>query len=453
MSDVKTGIFYVENLGCAKNQVDAEVMIASLKEAGWEYSPEDPESADLIIVNTCGFIRSAQEEAVDTLLGAKRDYPGKKVIAAGCLAQRWSDQLPQLIPELDGLFGNRAPHRIAETVVDVMDGRQPVFTPEGVDEGRNRKDFFGFDRSVFVKIADGCNHNCRYCAIPLIKGPLVSRPSDEVHAEVQGLIQRGAFELNFVAQDLAAFGLDRGMLQGSGLIELLKRILDTAPRDDFWIRLLYLHPDDFPMDILDLMEADSRILPYLDIPFQHASVPVLRKMGRSGNFESYLELISEIRSRLPDAVVRSTFLVGHPGEGKKEFDELLRFQEEADLDWLGVFDWSREDGTPAARDKSAFAAKLAAPMARRRKDMIVSRQQEISGRRLDKWVGREMDVLIEEPVEGEEISLGRSAINAPEVDGSVVVHAANLQEGDVLRCRIIGRTGFDLQADPEGLSR
>lgn len=453
MSVVKTPKFYVENLGCAKNQVDAEVMIASLKDSGWEYLSEKPDDADLIIVNTCGFIRSAQEEAVDTLLRARGEYPGKKIIAAGCLAQRWSEQLPELIPELDGLFGNRAPHRITETVGDVMEGKRPIYTPDGVDEGRDRRDFFGFDRSVFVKIADGCNHNCRYCAIPLIKGPLISRPADEVVSEVHNLLERGAFELNFVAQDLAAFGLDRGRKDGSGLIELLKRVLDSPPREDFWIRLLYLHPDDFPRDILDLMASDSRVLPYLDIPFQHASVPVLRKMGRSGDSGSYLELINDIRSRLPDAVVRSTFLVGHPGEGRREFDELLRFQQEARLDWLGVFDWSREDGTPAAQDKSAFAAKLSAPTARKRKAQIEAAQLEISGSRLDVRIGRDMDILVEEPVEGEDVAIGRSSINAPEVDGSVVIHAPGMREGDVVRARIIGRTGFDLQADPEGLSR
>ncbi len=426
-------------------------MIVSLKDAGWEYCPENPDAADLIIVNTCGFIRSAQEEAVETLLGARRDYPEKMIVAAGCLAQRWSDRLPELIPELDGLFGNRAPHRVNELVDGVLEGRMRVFVPKGVDEGRDRRDFFGFDRSVFVKIADGCNHNCRFCAIPLIKGPLVSRPEGEVVDEVLKLLQNGAFELNFVAQDLAAFGLDRGMKNGSGLISLLRRILDQAPRDDFWIRLLYLHPDDFPRDILTLMAEDSRILPYLDIPFQHASVPVLRKMGRSGDAESYLDLINEIRDRLPDSVIRSTFLVGHPGEGRREFDELLGFQSKARLDWLGVFDWSREEGTAAAKEKSPLATRLAGPKVRRRRDIISERQNSITAEGLKRWVGRELDILIEEPVDGEDVALGRGFLNAPEVDGSVVVHASGLSEGQVVRARITGVTEVDLQASPEYL--
>jgi len=443
------GFFYVENLGCAKNQVDAEVMIASLKRKGWTYTRDNPEDADLIIVNTCGFIKSAQEEAVDTLLGAKREYPGKKVIAAGCLAQRWSAELPSLIPELDGVFGNRAPHRVNETIDEIMAGNHPVFTPEGEDKGEDRRDFFGFNRSVFVKIADGCNHNCRYCAIPLIKGGLKSRPAADVVAEVDGLLEQGVFEMNFVAQDLAAFGLDRGEKHGSGLVNLLKTILDKPrTRDNFWIRLLYLHPDDFPRELLDLMASDSRILPYLDIPFQHASVPVLRKMGRSGTAESYLGLIDEIRGKLPDAVVRSTFLVGHPGEGRREFNELLDFQSKARLDWLGVFDWSREEGTPAAMDKSALAARISAPTARKRKALIESRQQVISEGRLDAWIGRTMDVLVEEPVEGEDLALGRLVIHAPEVDGSVVLHVKGARSGDVFQARIDGRAGIDLQAEP-----
>jgi ribosomal protein S12 methylthiotransferase len=451
MADNSKGKFYVENLGCAKNQVDAEVMIASLRHSGWEYVPGRPEDADLIIVNTCGFIRSAQKEAVDTLLGARRDYPGKKIIAAGCLAQRWAAELPALIPELDGVFGNRAPHRVSETVGDVMAGNRPVFTPEGIDRGEDRRDFFGFDRSVFVKIADGCSHNCRYCAIPLIKGPLVSRPAGDVLAEVDRLLEQGIFELNFVAQDLAAFGLDRGEVHGNGLVALLRTILDKKRRNGaFWIRLLYLHPDNFPLSLLNLMAEDPRILPYLDIPFQHASTPVLRKMGRSGTSAAYLDLITEIRERLPDAVIRSTFLTGHPGEGRREFDELLNFQQAARLDWLGVFDWSREEGTPAAGDKGALAARLAAPAARKRKEQLLSLQQAITGESLERWVGREMDVLVEEPVEGENLALGRMIIHAPEVDGSAVVHTAGARTGDVLRVRVTGRTGIDLQARPVG---
>lgn len=448
--------FYVENLGCAKNQVDAEVMIASLKHQGWTYAPESPEAADLIIVNTCGFIKSAQEEAVNTLLQTRAEYPDKRIIAAGCLAQRWSKELLKLIPELDGVFGNRAPHLVNEAVDGVMAGKKPVFTPEGGTEVPEREDFFGFDRSVYLKIADGCNHNCRFCAIPLIKGSLVSRPMDDVVREAKGLLEDGAFELNLVAQDLVSFGLDRGARHGQGLVELLKRILESSSgREDFWIRLLYLHPDGFPRELLTLMETHPRILPYLDIPFQHASVPVLRKMGRSGDAQTYLDLIAEIRDRLPNSVIRSTFLVGHPGEGHREFEELQRFQEAGNLDWLGVFSWSREEGTSAAKEKSGLAARLGAPTAERRRKAIEERQLRISGRRLDRWKGHRLDVLIEEPIANEERALGRAFFQAPEVDGCVVVHAVGenskeFRSGDVVKVRIKGRTGLDLQGAWDG---
>ncbi len=451
------GHFYIENLGCAKNQVDAETMIAVLKKAGWVYAAQHPEKADLIIVNTCGFIRPAQEESVNTLLGVKKDYPGAKVLAAGCLSQRWAGELAELIPELDGVFGNRSPRRVAETLEDVFEGRRPVFVPDADKSGMeiaegtavHRQDFFGFNRSVYVKIADGCNHRCHFCAIPLIKGRLKSRSADDVLAEVKGLLSNGAYELNFVAQDLASFGMDAGESSGKGLVGLLRKILDSAgSRSNFCIRLLYLHPDVFPYELLDLMASDSRVLPYLDIPFQHASEPVLREMGRAGNIEKYLALVENIRARLPDAVIRSTFLVGHPGEGRREFRELLDFQEKARLDWLGVFPWSREEGTQAARRKGSLAARLGAGAAGRRKKIIEERQQLISAAQLERWMGREIEVLAEEPVEGENLTLCRGFMNAPEVDGSVVVHAPHVQEGDVLSVRISGLSGLDLQAVP-----
>lgn len=443
--------FYVENLGCAKNQVDAEVMIASLKRQGWVYTPGNPKEADLIIVNSCSFIRSAQEESIDTLLRTKNEYPNKRVIAAGCLAQRWSRELPELIPELDGVFGNRNPFRVSEMAGKVMAGEKPIFVPDGKDETLERKDFFGFNRSIYIKISDGCNHNCRFCAIPLIKGPLVSRPMDEVVSEASSLLKKGAFELNLIAQDLLAFGQDRGARHGRGLIELLKRILDSTDRNDFWIRLLYLHPDDFPMELLSLMETDPRILPYLDIPFQHASAPVLQKMGRKGNAQTHLDLISEIRNRLPNSVIRSTFLVGHPGEGHREFKDLERFQDMAALDWLGVFAWSREEGTAAAEDKNALAARLAIPISKKRREIIENRQSNITGKRLDQWEKHQLDVLVEETIQEENCMLGRSFFQAPEVDGSVVVHrrgnSRKFLSGDVVRVKITGRTGFDLQGD------
>ena len=445
--------FYIENLGCAKNQVDAELIIATLKDRGWVYCADKPEDADLIIVNTCGFIKSAQEEAVDTLLRAKKDYPGKKIVAAGCLAQRWADTLPHLIPEIDGVFGNRAPERAGEAVDDVLAGKRPVFTPEAGSSGTLRRDFFGFKRSVYLKIADGCNHRCRFCAIPLIKGPLVSRRVDDVVNEARALLDDGAFEINLVAQDLSSFGSDGRNLKEGKLLELLKALVCTLPADQpFWLRLLYLHPDVFPFEILDVMTDEQRIIPYFDIPFQHASAAVLRKMGRSGDASSYLKLIRTIRHRLPDAVIRSTFLVGHPGEGKKEFEDLLRFQDEAQLDWLGVFAWSREEGTAAARDRGALASRILAPWAEKRRYRIEAHQKAITESRMARWIGRSLPVLIEEKVKDENLAIGRTFFQAPEVDGNTVVHSGEADAGDVVNTQLYQVTGIDIQARPQSSS-
>ncbi len=449
------GKFYIENLGCAKNQVDAETMIAVMQEAGWTYVESNPEEAQLIIVNTCGFIRTAQEESVNTLLGVKKEYPDAKVLAAGCLSQRWAGELAELIPELDGVFGNRAPRRVTETTADVMEGRRPVFVPEADSpevEQRTavrRQKFFGFNRSVYVKISEGCNHRCGFCAIPLIKGGLKSRTPEAVLSEVTDLLGKGVYEFNFVAQDLASFGTDAGEEPVEGLVKLLRMILDSAgSSSNFRIRLLYLHPDVFSERLLDLMASDGRVLPYLDLPFQHISPPVLREMGRSGNMDKYLSIVDAIRTRLPDSVIRSTFLVGHPGEGRKEFRELMDFQEKAQLDWLGVFPWSREEGTRAAERKSELAARLGSSTALRRKKILEERQMEISSNRLKRWIGKELEVLAEEPVEGENLTLGRGFMNAPEVDGSIVLHAPGIHEGDVVTAKITGLSGLDLQASP-----
>ena len=298
--------FYIENLGCAKNQVDAEVMIAALKRQGYGYLPDDPEAADIIIINTCGFIKSAQEEAVETLLRVRRDYPHKHIVAAGCLAQRWPTELPKLIPELDGVFSDRHPHLIGQTIAQILRIENAASLPDEEETVPMRSDFYGFNRSVYLKLAEGCNHNCRFCAIPIIKGRLKSRPADQIVNEASDLLDKGAFELNLVAQDLTSFGQDKGLASGKGLVDLLYRILDRIEdRKRCWIRLLYLHPDNFPRELLDIMASNSCILPYFDIPFQHASVPVLRKMGRAGQLPGSPR--PDSRNSRPDKRCRDSF--------------------------------------------------------------------------------------------------------------------------------------------------
>lgn len=432
--------FYVENLGCSKNQVDAENIISTLSEAGWDFC-ESPDDAELIIVNTCGFIKPAKEESIDTILGFTSRYPGKKVLAAGCLSERYNQQLMDMIPELAGVFGSMAPTRIPEVADAVLKGEKPVVVPKADLSVTPRKKFFSYERSVYVKIAEGCNNRCTFCAIPIIKGGLKSRPLKEIISEIKQLLGDGAFELNLIAQDLAGLGTDRGRKE---LPELLRAI--SALEGNFWVRLLYIHPDRFIDEVVDIMVEDKRFLPYFDIPFQHASKRILRKMGRKGTVQSYMEMIASIKVRLPDAVFRSTFMTGFPGEKKSDFQELQEFLKQAKLNWVGFFTYSREEDTPAWSFRGPLGTKLSLRTAEKRKEKLEVLQTAITEVGLDDFLGKTLDILIEEKVEGENLYIGRAYFQAPEVDGLIVLHGENLRPGDVVPARIFKRNGLDLEA-------
>ena len=456
--------FHLESLGCAKNQVDSELMIAALERAGWERA-DGPDGADLLIVNTCGFISSAKKESIETSLELKARHPGRKLIMAGCLSQRYADQLRVELPEIDAFLGAADPAGIV-ALADSLD-RDVGGRPSAGMRGRPTRDdvtvpgsppstaeaapvapavparpyerthLLSFPGSAYVKIAEGCDNRCTYCAIPLIRGELVSRDLGSVVAEVRGLLGRGITELILIAQDLGSYGKDRG---ADALPRLLEGISDIP--GDFWVRLLYIHPDHFPREILELQENDPRLLPYYDIPFQHAAPRILRAMGRRADPERSLELLAEIRSRVPGAVIRSTFLTGFPGETDDDFDQLLAFQEKARLDWLGVFTYSREEDTPAY----AMKGRVTKAVAKARKAELEERQVPITAAALDARVGQIVDVLVEERVEGEDLSIGRAYLQAPDVDGLVVLTASRAP-GSRVRARVTKRNGVDLEAD------
>ncbi len=437
---------YIENLGCAKNQVDAEVMLQYLTDTGnWEYT-DTPQKAHLILVNTCGFIESAREESINTLLDLRSSYPEAKVMMTGCLSERYAELIAEDLLEADGFFGNRDLSLIPQAADDIMNRRRAVELPRIYRElSIDREHSFSFPRSTYVKLSEGCSHRCRYCAIPLIRGDLRSKEIPDVLGEFRAAVSRGMYEINLVAQDLAAFGTDRGP---SEFLDLLRQM--TAVEGDFRIRLLYIHPDYFPMQLLEMVEAEEKLLPYFDIPFQHVSVPVLSGMGRKGDFDSYLSLVDEIRSRVTDSVIRSTFMVGFPGEGDREFTELMEFASTAQVDWAGMFAYSREEGTPAYHDRGAAAHRKAAKISEARRRQLQELQMGISESRMDRWIGREMDVLVEEIIPEEDLAIGRCFLQAPEVDGATVVRSGNLAAGDVLKCRIVRRNGIDLEAVPMG---
>jgi ribosomal protein S12 methylthiotransferase len=435
--------FFLDHLGCAKNQVDSEIIIASLIEEGWELT--EAGQASVIIINSCGFIGPAKKESIDHFFSARTHYPDAKIIFAGCMAERYGENLKTMLPEADGIFGAGSPERIVEFVKKFDEERKPVWLPAPQFTKRVRRtQRLSMTGSAYVKIAEGCNHFCRFCAIPFIKGRVRSKTIEDIIAEIKELIDDGVHEINLVAQDLAGFGSDNPA-GGESLPQLLRAI--SALEGNFWVRLLYIHPDHFPFEILDIMEKDTRLLPYFDLPFQHAADPVLKKMGRQGSRENYLSLIAAIRTRFPDAVIRSTFLLGFPGETESDFQELLTFQQEANLDWAGAFAYSREEDTAAY--KEAGNRKLAVPagLAAKRLKIFEERQALITEAKLQRYIGSLQHVLIEESIEESNLYLARTYACAPEVDGLVIVESEDkLCAGDKARVFISGVSGVDLTA-------
>ena len=435
--------YYVDPFGCVKNQVDAENMMLRLNNAGWT-AAQDAADADLIIVNSCGFIESAKQESINAVLGWRRLYPGKKILLAGCLAQRYAQELAESLPETDGFFG-------VDAIADIVEKAELLMGNTGQGPAAEEhyspslRPLLSLPGSAYVKISEGCDNCCTFCAIPLIRGPLRCRTVPDIVDECKGLLARGIKELCVIGQDIGSYRSD-----GAGLPELLNAFAELS--GDFWVRLLYIHPDHFPLPILDTMEQDRRFLPYFDIPFQHASPNILSAMNRHGTAETYISLVETIRRRLPASVIRTTFLAGFPGEIDADFAALLDFQEKIRSDWLGCFSYSREEGTPAYTMKGQVPKKIAA----RRKQEIEERQIPITEKNMDRFVGQNLDVLLEEQfsgstedIESENFWLGRLYCHAPEVDGAAVVVStggrAEPKAGDILPCRVIARRGFDLE--------
>jgi len=477
--------YFLDPFGCVKNQVDAENMMALLNKAGWENS-SDAESADLIIINSCGFIESAKQESINAVLEWRKIYPEKKILLAGCLSQRYAKELAESLTEADAFMGTEDISQIVNTVNSVFTNDTSQLTDNGkpclcgnqeiqtelVNLPFGERPLLSLPGSAYVKISEGCNNRCSYCAIPLIRGNLVSRSIPDIVDECKALLKRGIAELCIIGQDLGAFGTDNkeqanfvcAIKSESLLPELLNEI--SKLKGDFWVRLLYIHPDHFPLQILNIMERDKRILPYFDIPFQHASAKILAAMNRNGKAENYLSLLETIRTRLPNAVIRSTFLLGFPGETEEDFSALLDFQQKAELDWLGCFTFSREEGTAAYSMKGRVPAKTALL----RKQIIEERQAPITEKKMERFTGQNLDVLIEERLEakvktgreedGEGFLLGRLYCQAPDIDGSAVIvqirfensvcaggenDKEKLRLGELIKCKVIARCGFDLE--------
>lgn len=405
--------------GCAKNLVDSEVMLGYLSRAGYAILP-DPEKADIIILNTCGFIRPAREEsarAIEDAVSLKRGKKAALVVAAGCYVERYKDSLEQTFPGVD-------------IWLDVKDYDKIVQALEGEPFPPGRRTFLCSHTTprllsppsswAYLKISEGCSHRCSYCAIPLIKGPYRSRSIHSIVEEAGQLVNLGIREINLISQDTTSFGRDRGL--ENGLVKLLEK-LSSLPRLG-WIRILYGYPEEVTDKLIDVM-SDAKICSYFDLPFQHADPAILRRMRRSMESRRALGLLDRIRGKLPDASIRTSLIVGFPGEGKKEFLKLRNFVREARFDHLGVFAYSPEEGTSAFRlgDPVGEEVKI------KRQHEIMALQAEISLYNNKKYLGRHLDVLIESappagaPRRGGSVVLGRGQFQAPEVDGVIHVRA------------------------------
>ena len=438
--------YFLLTLGCAKNTVDSDSMAALLARDG--LTPvRSPSRADVIVVNTCGFIGPAREESLSALrelAAAKR--PGQWLIAAGCLSQRSGDDLIRNIPGLDGVMGTRRWMDILSVLERLRSGVEsapvvhlPPAPSVGTDEqGVVRAAVRG--ASAYLKIADGCRRPCAFCAIPAIKGTLVSRPVERILEEVRILQDGGVRELVLLGQDTTDYGRDLGLRDG--LPALLERIASVAPRID-WIRILYAFPGAVTERLIEAMASIRQVLPYLDIPLQHAHPDVLRRMNRPSDVDWVRRTVDRMRARLPDLAVRTAFIAGFPGESESEFETLLDFLRELRFDRVGCFLYSHEEGTASA----ARTDDVPLTVKQDRRNRLMELQQGISLEKNRAWVGRRLDVLVEGHRKG--LTVGRSFRDAPEVDGVVLIEG-DAPPGAMVPVRVTGALPYDLIGVLEG---
>ena len=428
------------SLGCPKNQVDTEVMLHELAEAGYELVGEDTE-ADVIIVNTCAFIDDAKKESIDNILDAawlKEHGKLRGIIVCGCLSERYREQVFTELPEVDAILGVGSIHDIVEAVESVWrDGR-------GYSSFRDVAELeLGGDRVVttpqytaYLKIAEGCDNRCTYCAIPMIRGRYRSRPMEEILAEAKDLCRLGAKELVIVAQDTSRYGDD--LYGGYRLAELLRRLSEET--DARWLRVLYCYPDKITDELIDEIARNNRIVKYIDLPIQHISDGILRRMNRRGDGALIRRVISELRRRVPGIAIRSTAIVGFPGETEEEFEELCSFIKEAKFEHFGAFAYSREEGTPAYD----MPDQIDEQVKQDRLDRLMAIQYDNVEARLEALCGSTVTVLCEgfDTVSGH--YYGRCATDAPEIDGRVFFTSkAKLIEGEFIPVRVTGSVDYD----------
>ena len=463
------------SLGCPKNLVDSEVMMGMLTQAGAELTPAAAD-ADVIVVNTCSFIGSAQQESVDTILEMARHKASgsaKKLVVAGCLVERFRDQIRQNIPEVDAVVGTGELAGIlaAAGVAEAQQQPSPFTILTSRPEGDHRKQQGRFARdtwdgaiadlpnylydeatprvlatpgyTAYIKIAEGCDHPCSFCIIPQLRGQFRSRRFESVVAEAERLARSGVREVTLIGQDTTCYGEDLGLKDGLAL--LLAKLAGIEGLR--WIRFLYAYPNKITGRLLDTIAAQDKICSYIDVPLQHASPSVLKRMKRGGGAELFLRSIEKMRRTIPGLTLRTSFVVGFPGETEKEFEELCEFTREAGFDWMGAFGYSDQEGAKAFD----LGGKVPAREIESRRKHVMSIQKKISRAKKKALIGGEVDLLVMGPSEESDLLLeGRTAMHAPEIDGKVFVNdypdGAPPQEGEFRRCQITEAHDYDLVA-------
>ena len=432
------------SLGCAKNLVDTEVMLGIMQENGIELT-SNPSDADILIVNTCAFILSAKEESITTILNLA-DYKHDKcraLIVAGCLGQLYKSNLLDEMPEVDAIIGTGAWNRIMEAIEEALSGRKAIFIGEKsiIYNSKSPRIRTTPDYTAYVKISEGCNNKCSFCSIPLIRGRQISRKIEDIRAEVENLAAQGVKEINLIAQDTTAYGID--IYGKPKLVELLRELVNVEKIH--WIRILYAYPRRFSDELIDLIAAEPKICNYVDLPLQHASNKILKRMNRPDNRESIEKLLKKLRERIPNVVIRSTFIVGFPGETEEDFLELKAFLQAQRLDKVGIFTYSREEDT-AAYD---FPEQISEEIMQERYHELMSMQSLISQELNEALEGQELEILVENrDEEVQEVVAGRSYRDAPEVDGLVYIeNDGRSKAGDIIRVKVLAGFVYDIAAE------
>ncbi|WP_454206809.1 30S ribosomal protein S12 methylthiotransferase RimO [Peptoniphilus sp. Marseille-Q6390] len=429
---------HIVTLGCSKNDVDSSMMYSLLDKNKYQMVNE-PSQADILIVNTCGFIDAAKEESIDTILESveyKNEGRCKKVLLSGCLAQRYPEELIKEIPEIDGIIGTGNIDYINELLDRSLAGDLFIKTDNlnsAYIEGIRKEKV---NTTEYVKISEGCNNNCSYCIIPSLRGKNRSRKIEDIYSEVEYLVSKGAREIILIAQNTTDYGID--LYSKYSLANLIKEI--SKIKDLKWIRVLYLYPDHFTDDLIEEFKNNQKLVNYVDMPLQHISDDVLKKMNRKTSKEHIIKTLKNLRKSVPDIVIRTTFIVGFPGESDDDFNQLVDFIKDIKFDKLGVFEYSKEEGTKAA----SLDEQISDSIKEERKNEIMAIQSEISAEILSKNIGKRLEVLIEEEVDAENY-VGRTYMDSPEIDGVTYVHSAkNLEIGSFVQVDVVDSLDYDL---------